>query len=829
MLFAIPVLIIIGLWMGQDLKWYRRLPVQLLRAALVAALSIALSKPVRLSESASPAVALLVDDSASIDKKNREDMLEKVRSFWDERDDSPIFIIGFDRHPELIADEKYLRISLDNKTPGLASDLASAMRFAYGLFPPDYDKRMVIFSDGLETRGDALAEADRARELGIQVWTVPIKDNKVLDIMVDGMEAPGSISKGKEATIRAVIFSNQSTRVRASLLKDGSRVSIKRTRIKKGKNQLEFKVKFSKPGWHEVRVRASTRGDRFTQNNTWSKMIWVIASPRVLLVQKDQKPNPLHDVLKNDRWQLDTATLTSLPKSVKDLAGYDLIILDDLKLGKLPAQVIAALRSSIEDFGCGLLVTTGQGASDLADPGKKPIERLLPVEFKQVKKKEKIPAAIVFVTDRSSSMARGGKFSILLRAVADTLGRIKDTAQVAVVMFDDFPEVVVGLTEAKNRDKIRKIVLSQRIGGGTSIYPALKEAHKQLKKSAAKLKHIILLSDGQSISMYDHYGYIVDKIASDNITISSIALGQDADKLELKRIAARTGGRFYFTDDISNVPKIFAQETENVTETNVIEQAIKVTEAKLVEALAGIDFSSAPSISAYIPSEAQPTAEVLLISSDRSEPILARWRYGLGRVMVLTTDAQGAWSGKWTTWPQFPDFWLRLADDTLRKTPPGSLMMHASADTTEATVTVTVPSRGPGLQQNPPTLVIRSPRGKEQKLEMIRRGLGLYRLQFPLEETGAYALKAQRLSENGMTEVRFGSVTRAYPEEFLSVGSNTRLLEQIARHTGASTNPKLEEIFKDGRQKRETTKDLWQYFVFVAMGIFLAEVLIRRL
>lgn len=829
LLLAIPILFIIGLWMGEDLRWFRRLPIQVLRGALVAALAVAYARPVHLSESAAPAVVFLADGSASLDAESYTAMGDKIEGYWDMRGDSPSFLVSFDEHARLLAKAQKRRVSIEPRQAGLATDLASAMRFAYGLFPADYDKRMVIFSDGMETKGDALAEADRARDLGIQIWTVPTQDRSSLEVMMDGIEAPGSTRKDKATQVQALISSNRFAKARVSLMKDGSRVSVKPMRLQNGKNRQEFKVKFSRPGWHRLSALVAAKGDRFSENNTWSKMIWVIASPRILLVQKNEEANPLREILQNADWELSAATPDSMPSSVKELANYDLIVLDDLELGKLSAKLVSKLRTSVEDFGCGLLVTAGQGASDLADPGRKPIEQLIPLEFKQVKKKEQIPAAMVFVTDRSSSMARGGKFSILLRAVADTLGRIKDTAQVSVVMFDDFPETVVALTEAKNRDKIRKIVLSQRVGGGTSIYPALKAAHKELKKSAAKLKHIILLSDGQSMSMYDHYGYIVDKIASDNITITSVALGKDADQVELKRIAARTGGRFYFTDNISNVPKIFARETENITETNVIEQPIKVKRAKLVQALSGIDFSSSPALGGYIPSEALPTAEVLLVSSDRSEPILARWRYGLGRVMVLATDAQGAWSGGWTSWPQFSELWPRLADDTLRKTPPGRLVMSAEADSKEATVTVAVPVQGHNLEQIPPTLTARDPQGKLEKIHMIRRGLGLYRARFPLAQTGAYALETRRLSLQGTKEVTFASVSRAYPEEFLSAGTNTELLSQIARHTGAGLNPDPETIFRDGRHKRETTKDLWQYFLLAALGIFLSEVLIRRL
>ena len=74
----------------------------------------------------------------------------------------------------------------------------------------------------------------------------------------------------------------------------------------------------------------------------------------------------------------------------------------------------------------------------------------------------------------------------------------------------------------------------------------------------------------------------------------------------------------------------------------MVEQAIHALPAKLVEVLSGIDFEKAPPLKGYIASEARPTSEVLLKSSDRSEPLLARWRFGLGRVAVFTKEEEPA-------------------------------------------------------------------------------------------------------------------------------------------------------------------------------------------
>ncbi len=43
------------------------------------------------------------------------------------------------------------------------SNIQSAMQLSYGLFPPGYLKRIVLLSDGLETEGSLLSEANHAK------------------------------------------------------------------------------------------------------------------------------------------------------------------------------------------------------------------------------------------------------------------------------------------------------------------------------------------------------------------------------------------------------------------------------------------------------------------------------------------------------------------------------------------------------------------------------------------------------------------------------------------------------------------------------------------
>jgi len=196
---------------------------------------------------------------------------------------------------------------------------------------------------------------------------------------------------------------------------------------------------------------------------------------------------------------------------------------------------------------------------------------------------------------------------------------------------------------------------------------------------------------------------------------------------------------------------------------------------------------------------------------------------------VATTDAQGNWCPDWPAWEGFSKLWPRQADDLMRRSPPGQLVMSGRVEGERGVVSVRVPPGLPDEPVEPPSLTVYPPRGRSRPLELVRRGLGLYRAELPLDALGAYALRATRMGRRGAREVAYGSVARAFPEEFLSAAGNPALIHEAVRRSGGQIDPSPEEVFAPGRQEREETDPLWPPLVLLGLALFLGEVLIRRL
>ena len=61
----------------------------------------------------------------------------------------------------------------------------------------------------------------------------------------------------------------------------------------------------------------------------------------------------------------------------------------------------------------------------------------------------------------------------------------------------------------------------------------------------AQIRHIVLITDGQA--HYGEFGALVRAARADAISISTIAIGDDAEIELLQTIAANAGGRFHAT------------------------------------------------------------------------------------------------------------------------------------------------------------------------------------------------------------------------------------------------------------------------------------------
>ncbi len=114
------------------------------------------------------------------------------------------------------------------------------------------------------------------------------------------------------------------------------------------------------------------------------------------------------------------------------------------------------------------------------------------------------------------------------------------------------------------------------------------------------------------------------------------------------------------------MPQIFAKETVTASKSAIDEQPFVPQTIRATHALKDIDLDSAPFLLGYVMTRPKPTSEVIL-ATEKGDPLLAWWRYGLGMTAAFTSDAKSRWAAEWLTWPGYGKFWTQVVRQTMRK------------------------------------------------------------------------------------------------------------------------------------------------------------------
>jgi hypothetical protein len=293
---------------------------------------------------------------------------------------------------------------------------------------------------------------------------------------------------------------------------------------------------------------------------------------------------------------------------------------------------------------------------------------------------------------------------------------------------------------------------------------------------------------------------MVARIASDRITLSTVAVGADADTELLARIAAQGGGRYYAASDPRSVPRIFMTETILVSRGLLIEKRFLPAVWSASEIVSGIDPEGIPPMDGFVLTYAKTGAEKVL-SALYDAPLLAAWHYGLGRSAAFTGDLRGRWGRAWTAWDAFPRFaaqlvrWVERPGSTDALHPQVTLAAGdaragaAGAPGGRGTIRVdAVDELGSFINGLPMTATVAGPGQATEDVALAQSGPGAYEGTFRSEAVGDYVVTVSAPSGGGLL-LRTVGASRPYAEEYRLLAPDTRLLAGLAASAGGRLLP----------------------------------------
>lgn len=661
--------------------------VQLLaRLAVLLAVATALAQPSLRSPIRGKTLVFAVDVSDSIDDQQLaraqalvDDGLAQLAAEvdLDPEDRTRLAVVTYaERAQAHTVDDQSTAEALVARPEGesLGSDHASALRLAAAMIDPQTEGRIVLLTDGggsLSEREDLSAATAELQARGVSVHVRRFEPQARGDVLVEAVHLPAEMRLGETFHVAVDLYATAPGNVTVHLRRDGVANPLEpftKVELRGGPQQVTFEARVTEPG--PVVFEASIDPEslegpenRRTGNDAAAVAGEVRGRPKVLLAGSGGNA-PLASALRSDHLDVTVTGGAGVPESFEELRGFDLVMFSDLAAGSVSAASKQALQRYVVDHGGGFIMVGGDQSFGMGGWGRGTVGELLPVRFDGERQKEQPKLALVLVIDKSGSMSSEDKLDLVKEAARATARTLDPGDEIGVIAFDSRPHVLVRLQPASNRIRISSDIRRLTSGGGTNALPALREAYLQLAGSNALVKHVILLSDGQSPE--SGISALLGDMRDADITVSSVGVGAGAGKDLLRRVARRGRGRFYYSHDGTDVPRIFSRETREVTRNAAKELALYPRVAKNVQALRGIDFTGAPGLRGIVPVKPKAMTETLL-RTHQGDALLVRGRRGLGRTAAFASDAKARWAATWLSWSGFAKLWSQLARDTMRQ------------------------------------------------------------------------------------------------------------------------------------------------------------------
>jgi len=357
----------------------------------------------------------------------------------------------------------------------------------------------------------------------------------------------------------------------------------------------------------------------------------------------------------------------------------------------------------------------------------------------------------------------------------------------------------------------------------------MRKAFEALKKSNANLKHMVVFSDGDPSAPPQK---LVQDIVNAKITISTVMIGGHVTPETMTWMAEMGKGRFYDVRSAEQLPQIFIKEAAVILKSAIFEEPFKPRLVASSELVRGIGANEYPQLLGYVSTTPKPRAEIPLVS-DKNDPLLAHWQYGLGRAVAFTSDAKGKWARDWLGWEKFRQFWSQIGQWSLRRLENADFTSEISVDKGEGHLSVEALDEQGNYRNflNLQTVVV-SPKGERQTVRLEQTGPGRYEVRFPTKEVGAYLLNLMDLKDGQLRGSQVLGASVNYSPEFSAPEPNLNLLRRIAETSGGkmldprnpSDNPFLHE-----RQKTFQPRDLWEWLLKLAVVLFPLDVGVRRI
>ena len=705
------------------------------------------------------------------------------------------------------------------------TDIASALRLGTAAFPEHGQKRLVLLSDGNENLGDAMASLLAARPLGITLDVIPLGVSRKNDVSIQKLGLPATVKKGQTFEARIFAQADRPQTATLRLYRNEQFYGEQKVELVAGRNLFSFSETLTNAGFYSYSAHLEVADDTLPQNNRAAGFVQVRGEPRVLLLGADpQQDAPLQAVLRSAKLEVTAAAVDRFPSSLAELQSYEAILLSNVAAGDLGEQAMQWIESAVRDFGVGLVCIGGDQTYAAGGYRGTPLETALPVEM-ELSSKKVLPSGALVLVVHATEFPNGNQWARdIAFAALDALG---PQDELGIVLWDGNDRWLFPLAKVGDKKTPGRQIAGMNPGDMPGFANVMRMAHDGLKKSSANLKHMVVFSDGDPGAPSKEQ---VQAIVGDKITITTVMIGGHVLPDTMQWMASLGNGRFYDVRSPGELPQIFIKEAAVILKSAIFEEPFQPQLAAASEMVRGIRAAAYPQLRGYVSTTAKPRAEIPLLT-DKGDPLLAHWQFGLGRAVAFTSDAKAKWAANWLGWDQYRQFWAQVAQWSLRRVENADFDIQVSVEKGEGLITLEAADAQGNYRNflNLETVVV-SPKGEKQSVRLEQKGPGHYEGKFTTRDVGAYLLNVLDMKDGRLRGSQVVGASVNYSPEFMETEPNLNLLRRLAEAGGGKMiDPLRESPFEHDRRKTFQPQDIWEWLLKLAILLFPLDVAVRRI
>ena len=831
---------VVFVWSLLGIDAPRKILAPILRAAVLALCVLALADPQTTTREVGTTRPAVVDASASITQAMRSWTSSLLHDGLKLRGDDPAVIFAGQAEPTTVGGAVS---KLDGAAgcqgcaPG-ATDLEAALD-KVAANPAAHDGPVVLVTDGWENRGNAERALGAVRSAGVRLYIfTPPGARDIPNVAITDLAMPPALAKSGPFALGVTATNYNAAPVGGtiSIIQNGRPLETRTVTLQSGQQRFDFPVHAESSGLTSYTAAfkpANPAQDAYGEDDSLTGWVGIGAERKVLILTGTER-DAEYLVAVVHRMGLQPTVVTASASWNGSLKGYDAVLLNNVPRARLSSAAQQALVNYVEEGGS-LAMAGGDESFGLGGYQDSPLARALPVIMKPPQHRQRT-RALVLVIDKSGSMGRNQKLEFAKAAARTVTKTLTDNDLIAVIGFDSQPFVIVPLTPlSQSRPYFDQLIGRLKARGTTYLLPALQEAERMLAGNNASVKHVVILTDGETggtAAMY--YDLVSTMHREGGVTISAIAIGREANLPLLESISKYGGGGFYQTDSASNLPELFLQDVKSHGgEATMVEKDFTPHTVKPDPLLKDLAGRQLPEVKGFVATELKPQArlDAYINRGNTRTPLIASWNFAAGKAVAVTTDASGRWSSPWIGSGTFGQVWSKVLSWMTPQTAASEQKFDVALGYREGRIhlRLTNYSDRPAPSAALVSATITRPDGSRVQSALSEEVPGELYGSFEAPRPGTYniSLKAATAQALAFPPLAY-TVSPATNAELPRPQPNYTLLESLASATGGRLNASPGDVGLT-HPEHEARQSVAAWPLLLAMILLIGEALIRRL